>query len=236
MKKIGYLIYIIFILFACSKSDPIAPTPTPPPILEIGELNLELRENNKNCETGTINSGKADVELKWKAAKNASKYEIQITDLSDGKITSVSDIVGNSKIVSLLRDKSYAWNITASHTGSKSIISASWKFYVPGDGKTNQAPSAAKAIYPVPGSTIFLNTTGDVAFEWTSEDPDKDVLSYTLRIDTVTTRLPLASNSFDVKSPKKEVKLTVGKIYYWSVISKDAASTVTSDVFSFRLK
>ena len=240
MRNLVYLLVTFFILSACSKQDSIEPTPITPakpaPILEIGEFNLELPENNKNCETGNISLDKADVEFKWKAALNASKYEIQITDVIDAKTTKYSDLVGTSKTIALSRGKSYTWNITATNTGSKAVASATWKFYLSGDGKANRAPNAAKAVYPVPGSTINLNAAGNVKFEWLAEDPDKDVLSYSIRIDTLTSNQKLSGNSFDTKTPVHEIKLPLGKIYYWYVISNDGQISTTSEVFSFKLK
>lgn len=240
MKNSINLIFLLFFIIGCSKSESIAPTPppanTPPPVVEIGELNLELPENNKNCETGTTNSDKADVEFKWKAAKNATKYEIQITDLLDAKISSIIDVTGTSKIISLTRGRSYSWNMVATNPGSKSVTSASWKFYLAGDGKLNRAPSAAKAIYPIPGSTINLNSTGNVKFEWLSEDLDKDILSYTLRIDTLNKDQKLVGTSLDSKTAFKDVKLEIGKLYYWYVVSNDGSISVKSEIFSFKLK
>jgi hypothetical protein len=116
------------------------------------------------------------------------------------------------------------------------VASAIWKFYLSGDGKTNRSPTAAKAIYPVPGSTINLNSTGNVKFEWSSEDPDKDILTYAIRIDTLNSNQKLSGNSFDTKSPLHEIKLQQGKIYYWSIITKDESISIRSDVFSFKLK
>jgi hypothetical protein len=241
MRNLVYLLVIFFFLSGCSKQNPIEPTPVTPakptPVLEIGEFNLELPENNKDCENGLVNQEKADVEFKWKAALNATKYEIQITDVLDAKTTKYSDLVGTSKTISLLRGKSYTWNITASNTGSKTVSSATWKFYLSGDGKANRAPNAAKAIYPVPGSTITLNANGNVKFEWLAEDPDKDVLSYAIRIDTMSSSQKLSGSLIDAKSNSfQEIKLLPGKIYYWSVTAKDETISTSSDVFSFKLK
>jgi len=240
MKNLVYLLLIFFFINGCSKNDSVNPLPTAPvapaPIPEIGEMNLELPENNKNCETGSINLDKANVEFKWKAANNATKYEIQVNDLLDGKTTKFSDVVGTSKTISLIRGKSYSWNIIASNAGSKIVTSAVWKFYLSGDGKANRAPTAAKVIYPVPGSTISLNPAGTVKFEWSAEDPDKDLLSYSIRIDTLSSDQKLSGNSFDTKTPSHEIKLQQGKIYYWSVITKDESISIKSDIFSFKLK
>jgi len=240
MKNLVYLLLIFFFINGCSKNDSVNPLPTAPvapaPIPEIGEMNLELPENNKNCETGSINLDKANVEFKWKAANNATKYEIQVNDLLDGKTTKFSDVVGTSKTISLIRGKSYSWNIIASNAGSKIVTSAVWKFYLSGDGKANRAPTAAKVIYPVPGSTISLNPAGTVKFEWSAEDPDKDLLSYSIRIDTLSSDQKLSGNSFDTKTPSHEIKLQQGKIYYWSIITKDESISIKSEVFSFKLK
>jgi hypothetical protein len=241
MKNTVYLLLIFILSIGCSKKDAVDPMPAvppaaPAPILEIGELNLELPENNKTCESGTISLDKADVEFKWKSAPNATKYEIQVTDVLDNKTTKYADVVGTSKTISLIRGKSYAWSLTASNAGTKTVASAQWKFYLSGDGKANRAPTAAKVIYPVPGSTVNLNPAGTVKFEWSAEDPDKDKLSYSIRIDTLGSDQKFSGNSFDTKTPSHEIKLLPGKIYYWSVITKDESISIKSDVFSFKLK
>ena len=240
MRSLLYLFLSCVVIYGCSKTEAVEPAPpapvAPAPIPEIGELSLELPENNKNCETGTIASDKADVEFKWKAAPNATKYEIQVTDVLDNKTTKFSDVTGTSKTISLVRGKTYTWNMIASNAGSKTVSSAQWKFYLSGDGKANRAPNAAKATYPVPGSSIYANSDGNVKFEWLAEDPDKDVLSYSIRIDTLGTNQKLSGNSFDTKSPLHEIKLPVGKIYYWYVTASDGSITTKSEVFSFKLK
>jgi hypothetical protein len=241
MRSFLYLFLVGILIYGCSKTEAVEPAAPPAPVApapipEIGELNLELPENNKTCETGTISLDKADVEFKWKAAPNATKYEIQVTDVLDNKSIKFSDVTGTSKTISLTRGKNYTWNIVAANAGSKTVASAQWKFYLSGDGKANRAPTAAKAIYPVPGSTIILNAAGAVKFEWLAEDADKDVLSYSIRIDTMASNQKLSGNSFDTKTPLHEIKLPVGKIYYWYVIANDGSISIKSDVFSFKLK
>ncbi|MEY4383538.1 MAG: hypothetical protein RI995_1080 [Bacteroidota bacterium] len=237
MKHYLFGIFMLFMLISCSKGDSVtpAPTPTPAPVLEIGTFSLELPENNKDCESGTVNLDKSDVEFKWKVASNASKYELKITDLLTGSITTFSDLVATSKIISLTRGKSYSWGITASNASGKSLSSTNWKFYLAGDGKTNRAPNPAKAIYPIPGSTITLNSSGTIKFEWLSEDPDKDVLNYTIRIDTLNNQ-KYSGTSLDTKNAFQEIKLIPGKIYYWSILSKDESTSTKSDLFTFLLK
>ncbi len=240
MRNLIYLVLISLLVLGCSKEDSADPMPTPvapPPILEIGEMNLELPENNKDCETGSITLDKAEVEFKWKAAPNATKYELQVTDILEGKATNFPDIVGTKRTISLTRGKSYAWTITAANAGTKTVTSALWKFYLSGEGKANRAPNAAKAVYPIPGSTISANAAGNVKFDWLAQDPDSDVMSYTIRIDTLTASTQkYAGTSFDTKNPFYEVKLQPGKIYYWSVVVKDQSIAVKSDVFTFKLK
>lgn len=231
----GLLTLIYFI--SCSKGEAPAPvTPTPPAVvLEIGEFALELPENNKECESGVVNGDKSEVEFKWKTAKNATKYELKLTDLLTGSSVTYPDIATNSKVITLSRGKSYAWTITASNSSSKPLTSSSWKFYLAGDGKSNRAPAPATAIYPVPGSTVRLNSAAAIKFEWSSQDPDKDVLTYTLRIDTLNNKT-FSGTSLESKNPSLELKLLPGKIYYWSVISKDESIGIQSDTFTFLLK
>lgn len=237
MKNIILVLAIIFIIQSCAKEEAPAPTTsqTITPVLEIGEFSLELPENNKDCEIGQVLGDKSDVEFKWKAAKNATKYELKITDILTGNSTSFTDISTLSKIVSLTRNKSYSWTITASNSSNKNLTSALWKFYLAGEGKTNNAPSPAIAIYPIPGSTVRLNTSGAIKFEWSSQDPDKDILTYSIRIDTLNNQ-KFNGSTFDSKISNFEIKLAPGKIYYWSVVSKDASIATQSDTFSFMLK
>ena len=81
-----------------------------------------------------------------------------------------------------------------------------------------------------------MNASGNVKFQWSSEDPDKDILTYTLRIDTLSNTQKLSGTSFDTKTPLHEIKLQQGKIYYWFVITKDESISIKSDVFSFKIK
>lgn len=237
MKKIILVLAIIFIFQNCAKEEAPAPTSSQPitPVREIGEFSLELPENNKDCEIGLVIGDKSDVEFKWKSAINATKYELKITDILTGNTTTFNDISTLSKTVSLTRNKSYSWSITASNSSNKNLTSTLWKFYLAGEGKTNNAPSPAIAIYPIPGSTVRLNTSGNIKFEWSSQDPDKDILTYSIRIDTLNNQ-KFKGSTFESKNPSFEIKLAPGKIYYWSVVSKDASIASQSDIFSFILK
>ena len=101
MRSFLYLFLVGILIYGCSKTEAFEPAAPPAPVApapipEIGELNLELPENNKTCETGTISLDKADVEFKWKAAPNATKYEIQVTDVLDNKTTIYADVTGTS--------------------------------------------------------------------------------------------------------------------------------------------
>jgi hypothetical protein len=62
------------------------------------------------------------------------------------------------------------------------------------------------------------------------------VLSYTLRIDTLNNNQKLVGLAIDTKNPTKDVKLEIGKIYYWYIITNDGAISVKSDTYSFKIK
>lgn len=241
MKKILFTLLLSSFFLSCSKDDPIepanptpTPTPTPTPVLEPGEVSLVLPENNKECENGVVKDDKAEIEFQWKAVDNADKYEIVITGVEDGKMINFGDLKTTSKKVELLRGQAYTWNIIASNSSNKTSTSPIWKFFLAGDGEENHAPSPAIAIYPKPGATINLNESGIVKLEWASTDPDDNQLLYTLRIDTLDGKQDPPSSLTNLEKSTIEIELESGKIYYWSVETKDPSISIQSEVFSFK--
>lgn len=222
-------------LFSCSKEDPVVP-PVIVPLVDPGKVSLKLPEDNKDCEVGSVSADKAEIEFSWNATDNAQKYQLVVTSGVNGKVVDISDITGLTKKVVLNRGLAYTWSITAFSSSGKSSVSSLWKFYLSSEGVSNRSPTTAKAIYPIPGSTISLNDLGKVKLEWFSEDPDKDVLLYEIRIDTIDGKQNPPGSLVDLKAPQAEITLKSGKIYFWSVITKDPTITVISDIFSFKIR
>ena len=236
MGKFSCILALMFGLIACSKEEPVVPPPVVAPLLEPGKVSLKLPENNKDCEVGSVSADKAEIEFSWNATENAQKYQLVVNSSVNGKVIDVSDLTGLTTKVILTRGQAYTWNITAFSSSAKSSVSPLWKFYLSGDGISNRSPTAAKAIFPIPGSTISLNDLGKVKLEWYSEDPDKDALLYEIRIDTIDGKQKPPTTLVDLKVPQVEIGPKSGKLYFWSVITKDPTISVTSDVFSFKVR
>jgi hypothetical protein len=235
MARHIYVVAILFALISCSKEDPIE-APTIKPVLDPGAVSLKLPENNKDCETGVVTADKAEIEFSWAATENAQKYQLVVNSAVNGKVIDLTDLSVTTQKVNLTRGQAYTWNITAFNSLGKSSISPSWKFYLSSDGITNRSPTPAKIIYPLPGSTVNLNESGKIKLEWYSEDIDKDPLLYEVRIDTIDGKQKSISSLIDLKVPQAEIGLKSGKVYYWSVVTKDPAISVVSDIFSFKIR
>jgi hypothetical protein len=62
------------------------------------------------------------------------------------------------------------------------------------------------------------------------------LLLYEIRIDTIDGKQKPPTTLVDLKVPQVEIGPKSGKLYFWSVITKDPTISVTSDVFSFKVR
>ena len=221
MRHLG-IIWISLLIFACSKGgEKITPAVVvvPPPTAAA----LTLPANNTVCYEGkNTYFSTADVEFSWSTAKDTEIYDLVVTNLNT--LTSATKSVNsdNKATVTLMRGTPYRWQVISKSNKSKETASSEvWKFYLAGDGASSYAPFPASIIAPVSGSSVTPNA-GKVNLIWSGADPDSNVLSYEIYMDTDQVKV-LTRQVAPIVTTNTNLWVTVksGNVYYWSVKTSD---------------
>jgi hypothetical protein len=229
LKKIIPLFLVSWaITVSCSSSDDQATVETVNPPTA---ATLIYPENNTECNEGQIVSDtETDVLFKWQAATNASSYILVITDLNSGELREIKT-TETEFFIRVLRATPYAWYIKSLVGGTtETAESQTWKFYNAGLPKLSHPPFPADAVSPLVGSSV---QEGTINLQWLATDVDDDIANYKIFFDTVSPPLTEVGdssiNSFDVSANS-------GYIYYWQVVTIDAAgNTSDSQIFQFKV-
>ncbi|QEM10129.1 hypothetical protein [Mucilaginibacter rubeus] len=226
MKQRIFIILSIVILAACGskKNDPIAPT--------LGKPVLLTPAQNEVCTQGSvISTSQSTVTLKWSAAANATSYEVNIKNLSDG--TSATQTTANTQFdATLKRNTPYSWWVT-SKAASSTITpqSDTWKFYNSGPSVINYAPFPAEILAPTMNQVIKA-TNGKITLSWNGSDVDNDIVNYDVYLSDSASPILLQAKVSD--SNLKDVAVSAAKTYYWKVVTRDSnGNTSVSDIYQF---
>lgn len=169
------------------------------------------------------------IYFEWESNDNAESYTLNIENLSSGNIMQfeTEDFIFP---VTLQRAESYRWFVSYHYQG-ESKESAIWNFYNAGPGVQTYPPFPAEIIAPSIGQNI-PNTTS-VSLQWNGSDVDGDIVGYDVYFGATN---PPALNSFDVSSNSLTVSVSSNTIYYWNIITKDAAGNSSeSGIHQFRI-
>jgi len=235
MRHLG-IIWISLLIFACSKGgEKITPAVVvvPPPTAAA----LTLPANNTVCYEGkNTYFSTADVEFSWSTAKDTEIYDLVVTNLNTLTNATKSVNSDNKATVTLMRGTPYRWQVISKSNKSKETASSEvWKFYLAGDGASSYAPFPASIIAPVSGSSVTPNA-GKVNLIWSGADPDSNVLSYEIYMDTDQAKV-LTRQVAPIVTTNTNLWVTVksGNVYYWSVKTSDGILSSYTIPYSFRV-
>ena len=219
------LITVTTLIAGCGKKNDPASAPDP------GKAALTLPAQNAACATGTvISSTQSTIIFTWNSSANTDSYELDIKNLLTGTTTTQTSAT-NQLSVNLNRDTPYSWYVVSkSSTSTTATKSDVWKFYNAGVGTVSHPPFPADNLSPTFGQSV---TAGTVNLTWTGSDPDNDIAGYDVYFGT--TPSPAISKSNITDKFVNGVTVTSGIVYYWKVITKDAAGN-TSDSGTFQFK
>jgi hypothetical protein len=234
MKRLISLSTLISLalLLSCSSAseDPVVV-----PVVNPGIPSLSFPINEETCLEGTsLNDSQSTLEFRWNASQNANNYQLEIKNLSTNQKQTFNSS-GTSYSATLLKSTPYSWNITAlGEQGSEPAISASWKFYLAGEGVTNYTPFPSELLSPRSGSTV-TPADGNITLSWNGSDVDGDLDYYELYIDT--TQGTTYVKQVDAVSSVTESIYAVenNALYSWKIIAVDSNGNKSdSGVYSFR--
>tara|TARA_R110002050_G_scaffold286121_2_gene436301 strand:- start:34699 stop:36558 length:1860 start_codon:yes stop_codon:yes gene_type:complete len=239
MKTIKYifstkalLVFIASVLvISCSKDEVKTPTYTATP----GKSVLTLPLNNQECEVGEIIDDKADVTFSWEESADTEKYTIKIVNLITEDITLNVGLRTQTTTIKLLRGYPYSWMVTSSNSGEITTESDVWKFYVAGDGESNNVPFPATLITPFSGATV-VPIDGKVTLEWESPstDSDGDEVSFTVFVDAVDGNQEVPEERQNLTENQIEISVEPDTVYYWHVEVSDGVNSSISATYTFK--
>lgn len=237
MKTVTYInnlkVLVVFIAVAmmtsCSNDDEKVPVYTSTP----GSAVLNLPLNNQECEVGEIIDDKATVTFTWAASEATEDYNLTITNLETQDVTLNVGLPTNSTVVNLLRGYPYSWMVTSRNSGNTTTNSEVWKFYLAGDGESNNVPFPATLLSPTSGATV-LPINGKVTLEWESSDSDGDGITYTVFADTVDGNQDVSDEWKDLTENSIEIPVETNTVYFWHIETSDGVNTSISPTYTFK--
>lgn len=223
-------VFTIILLFGCGGNDD---GPTEPVALPPMAAVLSVPANDEVCLNGkSINELQSEVKFMWEASGNIDSYDLVLKNLKTGQ-SSIYNTTLETQNVTLNKGEPYSWYVLSKADKVKEAAqSATWKFYLAGDGIVSYAPFPAELAAPEMGSSL-ANSNGTVDLSWKGSDIDNDITGYEILFGTVDPPLTTLGTTSD-----EVMKATVafGHIYYWQVITKDEkGNTSTSEVFQFKI-
>ncbi|GGK10524.1 hypothetical protein GCM10007962_00830 [Yeosuana aromativorans] len=238
MKTVTYInnlkVLMVFIgaviMTSCSKNDDktISYTTTP------GEAALSLPLNNQTCEVGEIIGDKATVTFSWEASEATETYNLTITNLVTQDVTLNVGLPTNSTVVNLLRGYPYSWMVTSKNSGNTTTNSEVWKFYLAGEGESNNVPFPATLLSPSSGATV-VPVDGKVTLEWQgSPDSDGDAITYTLYADTVDGNQDVPEEWKGLTDTTIDIPVDPDTVYFWHIETSDGTNASISTTYTFK--
>lgn len=236
MRKLIGSIYLVSLLFSCSKSSD-QPAPAPVDLKPPTAVSLLKPENSSICLTGDVQSSfSSDVIFSWQPSADAETYDVEVKNLINNTTTIQNNIKGDKATINLFRGVPYSWQVVSKSSRTKlTSTSPSWNFYLSGNGITQYAPFPAKIVYPASGATVSANL-GKVNLQWSGSDPDSQNLTYEVYLDTLQSKVDKREITA-IKTANSTISASVlsGKIYYWSVKTSDGQSSTPTISYSFRV-
>jgi hypothetical protein len=226
--------FALSLLFSCSGGDSSEEGPDQQPVPDPAAATLVFPENNTECNEGEIlSSDQSRVIFRWNASQNTDSYEVRLENLNTNT-ESRTISTNNEAAIIIQRGTPYEWSVTSRANGTnQTAISPVWRFYNAGEAVSNYAPFPATAVFPQRGST--LANAGTITLSWETSDIDNDLVSYDIYFEVSNTN---PQNLVGTTTENTlEINISNSSIYYWQVVSKDAAgNSSVSEVFQFAVE
>ncbi len=227
MRKVLYLFAVIFLFFACKKSNKEVISPSPSAAVLVSPI------NNEACFTGvTVSATQSSVLFTWQAAAHADGYVLTVTNLLTNSEQRLNTTLPSGSLT-LELSTPYAWQVVSKSSANtitaKSVI---WKFYNTGPGVSSFPPYPAELTSPSLGQTV-TPTNGKITLVWKGSDADNDIANYDVYLGTSSSLTLIKAQH--LASPLTDVAVNANSTYYWKVITRDAkGNTSDSGVFEFK--
>jgi len=227
MKKILFILGLMFIAMACNSKDD-NPRPTKPEVAK-----LLFPEKDETCTQGVVvDQERSAITFEWEPNKGADSFTLTIRDLISNRIVT-HNTKETYKEVTLSRNTPFSWYITSINTKSgDSTTSELWKFYNAGQGVVSYPPFPAELLNPKSGSTSYSST--NIELTWKGTDVDNDISEYEVYLDTTNPPTQLLESGLTDES--YTLAPLDSNVYYWYIITRDESGNSTpSTIGEFRI-
>lgn len=231
MKRIMLILVLGVLVYGCEDTtddlgnNPNGPNQDPPTGVQ-----LVFPYKDELCNEGTdLTPTESTVFFEWEPNDNAEMYVISIENLNTGaiEIYETSDVI---EPITIQRAEAFRWFVSYDFQ-EETKTSEVWNFYNAGPGLQSHPPFPAEIISPSMAETMAATTS--VTLQWTGSDVDNDIVAYDVYFGVDN---PPALVTTDTASNQLTVSVTPGTIYYWSIVSKDAAgNTSESGIYQFNI-
>lgn len=230
LKKIIFIIVMVFVCHACNNASDGNP--------ENGSgagnqdepngVALVFPAQDALCNEGTnLTPTESTVYFEWEPNTNAQIYTLTLEHLDTNTVTQYTS-EDNILPVTIERAAAFRWFVEYVHNNDikKSAI---WNFYNAGPGVQNYAPFPVEIVSPAMAQS--LPATNLVTLEWSGSDIDNDIVAYDVYFGTDNSPEIIETG---ITTTQTTVTVASGSIYYWNVITRDAAgNTSESGVYQF---
>lgn len=225
MKKVILVLMAWVVFLGCKKKDD--PNPPEKVLLTAPAKNSECTPIQTTTETSNV------VRFNWQVADYAEIYELRVTNLNTGTVQTKST-ASTVETLSLEKGTAFSWVVVSKNTQTTTTATSdSWFFYNPGS-QTAYAPFPAEIISPKSGSTVIKDINNEVTLVWNGADLDGDIEGYEIYFSSENPPEDLIATP-SASTTQQIVSVTSDTVYYWKVVTKDAAGNSSdTGTFDFR--
>jgi hypothetical protein len=137
-----------------------------------------------------------------------------------------TNVSGNTYTAATPTGGVYYWKVSQIDANNVSTTSDIWSFDV------NTNPNAPSGPAPAVNATGVANSP---TLAWSDSDPDGDVLTYDLVLDTIATPTKVVATGIADTSYTFTTLLKQNTVYYWKIVAHDPyGGTSTGPIWSFK--
>jgi hypothetical protein len=233
MKRIYYVFGLIIFMLGCSNpsdGNPENGSGNGGSADEPNGVLLVFPDEDSLCNEGTnLTLTESTVFFEWEPNDNAMVYTLSVENLTTGAVDQyqTEDFIFP---VTIERAQPFRWFVNYDFQ-DETKESAIWNFYNAGPGIETYPPFPTEIISPTMAQSIA--STNSVTLEWSGEDVDNDIVDYDVYFGE---NNPPSLSRNAITATQLTVSVVPGTIYFWNVITKDAAgNTSESGVYQFRV-
>ena len=176
----------------------------------LGDINLLLPENNKQCFGTKLESNKIAVEFDWNDVDQITSYTINYVDGVTGEsnlLTTTDSFIS----IELEPGTLYSWNVTVTDDFGHSEKSEDFSFYTEGLADSNHVPFPADISLPE-------NVNNTINVSWEGVDLDNDIDYYQVYFSQEYPPTLFIDNTIE-QSFNADVEM--GATYYLNIVTID---------------